>query len=113
MKKYILFSTLVISLFNNSYGNPIESSLNCKFLKNGTEEIKLQTVMGADYDEEFTELSFGEKDNVKADVLYLPYQYGIIVSLSYGEMERSSEGEESASTQISIKNNLYTLSCVK
>ena len=97
------FSAFASSVVHNG-------SLDCKLTKNST-IIPLSFSLGEDYEEENTELYYGVIDKIKADVLYLPHQYGIVVTLTGDNVKDESEGETEASASLSINGNTYTLSC--
>jgi hypothetical protein len=115
--KIILLSTVLITLLSASTLQATElsftGSLDCSFLKNKTEKTALIVTKGEDYEEESTELYYGNVGDVQADVLYLPYQYGIILSLKYNDIQKEAEGESKASLTLEANGNTYTLSCKK
>jgi hypothetical protein len=86
-------------------------SLDCSFLKNQKEEISLIASRGDDYEEESTEYYNGDKDDVHAEVLFLPFQYGIVLSLNHKRVEKTSEGVNKATVILNVKKDIYTLSC--
>lgn len=108
MKKIIL-SIILFSLSSAYAAN--EGSLDCSFTKNNSEKIELSFERGSDYVEEQTELYFGSKDGVVASVIYLPYQYGILLSLNAEESMSEANGENNISTKLEQNNETYSLSC--
>lgn len=113
--KSILFGTLLLTLLISSSTQASEptftGSLDCSFIKNNTKKISLTATMGDDYEEEATEIYTGNDGEVKAEVLYLPFQYGIIVSLNYKNVENAAGGEAQAGVDLNVDGDLYSLTC--
>lgn len=84
---------------------PYPRKLECTFKVNG-KVIPLEFTMGEDYAEEETELYYGKADGVEADVLFLPYQYGIVLTLYKGSESITDEGEYSASVSLDEETSL-------
>lgn len=113
--KTILISTVLLTLLASSSLQASEisfsGSLDCSFIKNHTTEVTLTASKGDDYEEEATELYFGEVDGVKAEVLYLPFQYGIILALSHNNVQKESDGQTKANLKLEANGSSYVLTC--
>ncbi|MFT6071354.1 MAG: hypothetical protein ACJAT2_000536 [Bacteriovoracaceae bacterium] len=106
-----IFLTLIIIGTVQASAPTFEGSLDCSFTKNNSEDLLLIASIGEDFEEEATEIYFGSNGEVEAEVLYLPFQYGIVVSLKTKNGLVTSEGESSAEVSLSYKNDSYTLEC--
>lgn len=64
-------------------------------------------------EEECSENYFGKIGSVQADVLYLPYQEGIYLSITDREtgVEASAENHGSSDVALTIGNDTYSLHC--
>lgn len=114
MKKLLVLAALsnIITL-SNAFAEDFKGSLKCSFSENGV-NIPLRASKGDDYNEEGTELYSAAANSVTAEVLYLPYQYGIVVTLdSVDGFWNSDEGEDESNTEIEVDGNTYKLSCRK
>lgn len=117
MKRKILVS-LILTLLTTpptlqASGSYFSGSLDCSFKKNGIKELKLRVKKGNDYEEENAEIYTGKDGEVEAHVIYLPYQYGILLSLKSEESLSEAQGLSFASTSISVNTDDYTLSCTE
>ncbi len=116
MKTTILSTILLILAITGTVhatAPTFEGSLDCSFTKNNSEDLLLIASIGEDFEEEGTEIYFGSNGEVKAEVLYLPFQYGIVVSLKMGSQLVTSEGETEARVALSYKADSYTLVCTE
>lgn len=106
--KLLLIGLLTITSFSSFAAG----SLDCTFTKN-SQIIPLFLELGDDYDEEKTELYYAVDGDVNATVIYLPYQYGIVLAIENSTNISEDEGETQASTTFENHEDLYTLSCIK
>ena len=116
MKAKLLTSLLITLLTTpvaQASGSYFSGSLDCSFTKNGTKELKLRAKKGDDYEEENTEIYTGKDGKVEANVIYLPYQYGILLSLSSEDSLSEAQGQNSASTTLEVDKDVYSLTCTE
>ncbi|MCK5882320.1 MAG: hypothetical protein KAG61_01420 [Bacteriovoracaceae bacterium] len=104
-----LIALILLSVTTLSFA---EGSLECTFTKN-FENISMVEVLAEIDEEESSENYFGKVGSVQAEVLYLPYQEGIYLSITDTSrgVEASAVNHNNAEVTLTIGKDTYALFC--